>query len=113
MANHADLDPQTAQAIKAALENNWARALELNQKLLKKYPEDIDTMNRLAKAFSETHEIEKAKRLYQQVLKADPYNPIAEKNLKRLSSLKKSDLKSNQDLSPVKSDLFLEDTGKT
>ena len=116
MTNHANLDPQTAEAISAALENNWEKALQLNQDLLKKYPDDIDTMNRLARAFIETKEIEQAKKLYQRILKIDPYNPIAEKNLHRLSSLKKADLKNNQinqNNQPVKADIFLEEPGKT
>ena len=113
MANRAGLDPQTAEAISAALENDWAKALQLNQGLLKKYPDDIDTMNRLARAFSETKKIEQAKKLYQKILKLNPYNPIAEKNLHRLSSLKKADLKTNQISPPVKADIFLEEPGKT
>ena len=113
MANHANLDPQTTEAIAAALENDWAEALKLNWELLKKYPDDIDTMNRLARAFIETKRIERAKSLYQKILKLDPYNPIAEKNLNRLSSLKKADLKSAQISPPVKANIFLEEPGKT
>lgn len=113
MANHANLDPQTAEAIAAALENNWEKAIQLNQTLSKKYPNDIDTMNRLARAFIETNKIGRAKKLYQKILKLDPYNPIAEKNLNRLSSLKKTSLRSAQISPPVKADIFLEEPGKT
>jgi len=113
MSNHANLDPQTAEAIAAALENNWQKAIELNQTLLKKYPDDIDTMNRLARSFIETSQIKRAKKLYEKILKLDSYNQIAEKNLSRLLSLKKANLKSNQTNHPVKADIFLEEPGKT
>jgi hypothetical protein len=113
MANNTDLDPQTAEAIAAALENNWEKAIELNRTLLKKYPGDIDTMNRLARSFIETSQIKRARKLYEKILKLDPYNPIAEKNLKRLHSLKTSNLKPNQTSPPVKADIFLEEPGKT
>ena len=76
MSNHANLDPQTAEAIAAALENNWQKAIELNQTLLKKYPDDIDTMNRLARSFIETSQIKRAKKLYEKILKLDSYNQI-------------------------------------
>jgi tetratricopeptide (TPR) repeat protein len=113
MTNHAELDPQTANAIAAALENNWPQAIQINQTLLRKYPNDIDTMNRLARAFTETSKLQQAKKLYEKILKLDPYNQIAEKNLSRLSSLKKSDLRVAQPSPPIKADIFLEEPGKT
>ena len=111
--NHATLDPKTQEAIAAALESNWAKALEINQELLEKYPGDIDTMNRLARALVESGELNKAGKIYQQVLAIDPYNLIAQKNLKRLSSIKKHPLKEERLVSPVRGDLFLEEPGKT
>lgn len=113
MSNQTSLDPRVQEAIKAALENNWSRALELNQLLLKKYPDDVDTINRLARSLAETGEINAARKLYQKVLKLDPYNPIASKNLKRLLSLKNRQVKANHNFSAIKGDIFLEEPGKT
>ncbi len=115
MTNQASLDPKTQEAISAALEDNWQKALELNQQLLEKYPHDPDTMNRLARAYHEIGEPTQAKKIYQQVLEIDPYNQIAEKNLQRLASCKKAVRKENNNkpVSSLKGDLFLEEPGKT
>jgi len=113
MTNETTFDPKVQEAIKAALENNWEKALQLNQELIKKYPNDIDTNNRLARSYRESGQINQAKIYYQKVLKLDPYNPIAEKNLKRLSSIKKNDIDPKQIQATVKSDTFLEEPGKT
>lgn len=113
MTNQSQLDPKSAQAISAALENNWVEAQKLNQELLEKYPDDIDTLNRLAKAFSETGNINRAKKLYKKVIDLDSYNQIADKNLKRLLSLKKLAIKEEKTPVSVKADQFLEEPGKT
>jgi len=113
MSNQAQLDPKNSKAISAALENNWTEALELNKQLLANYPNDVDTMNRLARALSETGSLSDAKKYYKKVLVIDPYNQIAEKNLKRLYSLKKSVLKDDKSTTSVKGDQFLQDPGKT
>src|SRR3989338_5020068 len=89
----ASLDPLSQKAIEAALNNNWQEATEINSQLLNRYPEDIETLNRLARAYFESGKITKAKSLYRSVLKLDPYNPIASKNIKKLSELKSKDLK--------------------
>lgn len=113
MTNQIHIDPKVKDAINAALENNWDEAIKLNEGLIKKYPNDIDTLNRLARSLSETGEFTSAKKLYKKVLGLDPYNPIAEKNLVKLSSAKKADLKENASAPNLKGDLFLEDPGKT
>jgi hypothetical protein len=113
MGNQAELDPRSNEAISAALENNWEKALQLNEDLLKKYPEDTDTMNRLARALSETGNLSGAKKFYKKVLELDPYNTIAEKNLNRLSTLKKGTQINGKNAQPVKGDTFLEEPGKT
>ena len=113
MSNASSLDPQVQEAINAALENSWEKALQINQELAKKYPSNVETMNRLARSLAEIGKIKEAKEIYKKVLKIDSYNKIAEKNLKRISSLKKSDLKTNHLSSPIKGDSFLEESGKT
>jgi tetratricopeptide (TPR) repeat protein len=113
MSNASSLDPQVQEAINAALKNNWEKALQLNRELAKKYPDDTETMNRLARSLSETGKINEAKKVYRKVLKVDPYNQISEKNLKRISSIKKGDLKTNRLSSSLKGDIFLEESGKT
>lgn len=113
MTSQTSLDPKVQEAINAALENNWQKALRLNQELVKKYPDDVNTINRLARSLSETGQLAQAKKLYKKVLGLDPYNPIAEKNLAKLSSMKKGDLKESSASSTLKGDIFLEESGKT
>lgn len=102
------------QAITAALSYNWDAAVDLNKKLIKLYPQDTDCLNRLARAFFEQGKYPQAKKIYQEVLEIDPYNVIAQKNLKKLSSFKKGVIKNNHNnhahLSPL---LFLEEAGIT
>lgn len=86
-----EISQLTRQAISAALANNWAEAIELNKQILKLAPENIESLNRLARAYFETGKYSLSKKTYQSALKQDPYNVIAQKNLKRLASFKASD----------------------
>ncbi len=103
------------QAIQTALNGDWTTAITLNKKLLKENPEDIETLNRLALAFTVVGKIKDAKNTYQKVLKLDGQNPIALKNVKRLGSFNRT--KNQQTYSPMLSQnvatIFLEETGKT
>ena len=47
------------EAIALALEGEWQRATEVNQAILALYPDDVDAMNRLGKAFMELREYQK------------------------------------------------------
>ena len=114
----ASLDPISGKAIDAALNNNWREALELNRELLTRYPDDVETLNRLARAYFELGSVPKAKEVYKSVLELDPYNPIATKNIKKLSDIKSADLKHNvasnsQNNTQTPRDSFLEEPGVT
>lgn len=99
------------QAIKAALSSNWQEAVELNQEILKRFPEDIDVLNRLGYAFFKLGKIKEARRFFKKVLKINRYNPVASKNLIRLKKIKKIEpQKEGASVSPT---LFLEEPGKT
>lgn len=113
MTNQIILDRKVKDAINAALDNNWAEAIRLNEELIKKYPNDTDTINRLARSLSETGQFAAAKKLYKKALDLDPYNHIAENNLVKLSSAKKVDVKENSSAPNLRGDLFLEEPGKT
>jgi tetratricopeptide (TPR) repeat protein len=76
------------QAIDAALKNQWAEALKLNQQIIAEEPENVECLNRLAKAYFELGDLNQSQKLYKQVMQLDPYNSIAQKNLKKISSCK-------------------------
>jgi len=78
------------EAIREALSENWKKAIEINRKILQENPEDIDSMNRLARAYAESGLILKAKSISKKVLKLDPGNLIARRCIKKWDNFKKS-----------------------
>ncbi len=78
------MEPLKTQAIQTALTGDWNTAVSLNQSILEEFPDDIDTLNRLAFAYSSIGDIKQAKSYYQKVLALDAHNPIALRNMKRL-----------------------------
>lgn len=99
-------------ATQAALEANWEEAISLNKQIVKDSPTDLGAWNRLGRAYSETGEIEKAKSAYREVLKRDPYNSIATKNVEKLKALNGTGAKITGSVA-LDPNLFLETPGKT
>lgn len=112
-----------SHAVRTALEGDWKTAISLNRQLLRENPNDIEALNRLAYAFSVIDKIKDAKSTYRLVLKIDTQNPIALRNLKRLtergSKNGNSKTKTLLALSHRQAGggqvdtMFLEETGKT
>ena len=102
------------KAIDAALESRWEEALKINKRIIKLDPQNVDALNRQAKAYMELGKSNLAKKYYSEALKFDPYNPIALKNLKIMKSFKSKGQNfvhgSNGKLSPS---LFLQEPGKS
>jgi len=98
------------QAVNAALANQWSKALELNEKIIRQDPENIPTLNRLTKAYLESGKKKKARAAIKKVLALDKFNPIALKNQKKVGAptSKKGVIKASAD-----PDLFIEEPGKT
>lgn len=105
-----EIDQKAKKAISAALNGNWEEALRLNLEILKEKPSDIEALGRLARAYSETGNIKKAKTTAKKVLSLDPYNSIAQRCLERWSKIKSKDKNKS---SSIKPDLFIEEPGKT
>lgn len=104
----------TQQAIDAALDQRWEEALSINKKIIKLDPQNVDALNRQARAYMELGKANLARKYYSQALKFDPYNPIAQKNLKIMKSFKSNGQactgNSKDRLLPS---LFLQEPGKT
>ena len=103
-----------SQAIQTALMGDWNTAVSINKDLLKENPNDIDTLNRLAFAFSAIGKLKDARSVYQKVLEIDLNNPIAVRNLKQMIEANKNkNLKNSSPLSSCLHNIFLEEAGKT
>jgi tetratricopeptide (TPR) repeat protein len=103
--------PLKMQAVHTALQGDWQAAIILNQMLLEENPEDIDALNRLAFAKTSLGEIKEAKSIYIKVLSLDANNPIATKNLQRLSGGINQNPQNSVHLQI--SNVFIEEPGKT
>jgi len=100
------------QAVDSALHQNWKEAIRINSAILKEHKENTEALLRLAYAYLKTGQLTLAKKTYERVLAVDQYNQIAQKNLKRLTIIKKKNLThdTNRNLSPL---VFLEEPGIT
>lgn len=98
------------EAVGFALSGNWKEALDINLKILKQQPQDVEALNRLARAYKELGQMTKARSTTQKVIKIDPANQIALKAIARWEALKEID-KTTQ--SGITADAFLEEPGKT
>ncbi|MFC1625490.1 hypothetical protein ACFL1Q_00405 [Patescibacteria group bacterium] len=98
------------KAIKAALTSNWKEAVSINSKILSKNKKDIDSLNRIARAYAELGDISNAKKYTQKVLRIDPLNRIADKANEKWKAIKKGAFEPSA-TPPAES--FLEESGKT
>jgi tetratricopeptide (TPR) repeat protein len=99
-------------AVAAALHQDWKEAIRINTAILKVHKEHVEALLRLAYAYLKTGQITQAKKTYERVMVVDQYNQIAQKNLKRLTIIKKKNLTHDtiHHLSPM---MFLEEPGIT
>ena len=100
------------QAIQTALQGNWQDAIAMNKSLIAEDPEDIDALNRLALAYTIIGKLKEAKSTYQKVVRIDPLNPIALRNLKKIKE-KKFNSNGYTFKTASINNKFLEEPGKT
>jgi tetratricopeptide (TPR) repeat protein len=99
------------RAVDLALEGNWKEAIEVNDEILRQTPDDIDALNRKARALAELGDIAKARKVAEEVIKLDPINSIAIKCLEKWKKMTKVRKENDKSISVV--DAFLEESGKT
>lgn len=103
------------QAIALAMEGRWREAVAVNRSIIDDFPNDVDAYNRIGRAHMELGEYTQAKEAYQRAKELDPYNAIAEKNLRRLSHLKETAATKGpprEHSQRVEPRVFIEETGK-
>ena len=107
-----NLNQLIKQSIGAALSQDWNKASTLNQRILKISPNNIDTLNRLAKAKLELKNYREAKTVLKKVFLLDKFNSIAKVNMEKVNRPKNSFPKTTRsDKSQTVS--FIEEPGKT
>jgi tetratricopeptide (TPR) repeat protein len=103
------------EAISLALSGKWEEALTANLKILKKEPQNLDALNRAARASHELGQTKSAIKFAQKVLQIDTYetssaHKIAQKALEKWKGAASSQ---KQPATSLSSRLFLEEPGKT
>lgn len=98
------------KSISLALEGNWKEAIKVNKEILEGNPSDTETLNRLAKAYFENGNSAKAKSVCQKIIKIDPINSIAVKNLAKWKGITE---KCPSETKPSNTASFIEESGKT
>jgi hypothetical protein len=103
---------RSKDAIEMAMEARWQEAAEINKEILQNYPEDVDANNRLGRAYLELGKYKLSREAYQRAVALDPYNAIANRNIRRLNDLKGT-AKAEVELDKVEPQQFIEEIGKT
>jgi tetratricopeptide (TPR) repeat protein len=103
---------QSKQAIALAMEGRWREAVEVNKAIIEGFPDDVDSYNRMGRAYMEMGEYVLAKEAYSYARQLDPHNNIAEKNIHRIAHLIETGAKPEETVAKVEPNVFIEETGK-
>jgi len=78
-------------AIKAAFNQNWQEAVDVNNQIINQDENNIDAQLRLGLAYLQLQDYSKAKKAYSKVLEIDPINKIALDKMKLVKEKKTED----------------------
>lgn len=95
------------QAIQAAKEQDWSKAVTLNGELLTVNPQDVGALNRLGVAYLQLGKMNQAKGVFEQVFHIDRSNKLAKKHLERIKHRHTNAMPS------FPKEPFIEEPGKT
>ena len=102
---------RSKQAITLAMQGRWREAVAANREIIGSFPNDVDAYNRLGRAYIELGDYSLAKEAYTRAIELDPYNIIAQKNLRRLSYLGEV-VAGSEGSDKAEPQHFIEETGK-
>ncbi|MDO8514927.1 MAG: tetratricopeptide repeat protein [bacterium] len=100
----------TNDAIRAALTGKWAEAIKINKEILKESPNNLETLNRLTRAYIELNQKNLALKTVREALRIDPYNQISQK-LKAKIGTSGHGFVNNDSYASISA--FIEEPGKT
>jgi len=104
----------THSAIELAMAGRWREAITANQAIIELFPSDVEALNRVGRAHMELGEYLLAQAAYKKSKTLDPYNSIADRNLRRLEVLVVSGSKTPVVTNGhrVEPQVFIEESGK-
>lgn len=104
-------EQRSKEAIDLAMQARWQEAVAVNEEIIQSFPEDVESYNRLGRAYMELGQFDKAKEAYKNTVRLEPYNAIANRNLRRLNDLKET-AKAQVETDKVEPEQFIEEIGK-
>jgi hypothetical protein len=104
-------EQRSKEAIDMAMQARWQEAVEINKEIITAFPDDVDALNRLGRAYMELGQYKLAREAYQKTVALDPYNAIANRNIRRLNDLKDTG-KTEIETDKVEPQKFIQEIGK-
>lgn len=101
------------QAVEAAIEANWEKAIALNLRLMEHDKKNEQIMLRLGFAYLQKADYELAKKYYHKALRLQPKQAVARQYLERIEILEQGKLEPQTTKQTFNPGLFIESTGKT
>ena len=99
------------EAISLATHGKWQDAVVLNREIVEAFPDDVEALNRLGKAYAETGRYSEARKSLERSLQIAPTNSIARKNLERMTGMEDAPiLPTARRATPQ---VFLDESGKS
>lgn len=107
-----EVDTLETQAIDAAIQANWQRAIELNSQILELDRKNIQALLRIAFSYLQTGDYAQSKKEYHKALRLQPKNSVAHQYLEKIEILEQGKTKP-QTKTAFDPHLFIESFGKT
>jgi len=103
---------KTKEAIALAMESRWQEAIDVNQSILELFPDDVESYNRLGKAYQQIGNYADASDSFGMALQIAPNNAIAKRNLERIGAIQQ-DQRQPKCMPTAQPEQFLAESGKT
>ncbi len=103
---------RSKEAIDLAMQGRWQEAVDVNQEIIENFPQNVDAYNRLGRAYMELGQYAESAEAYSRTVEIDPYNAIANRNLRRIADMDKSESE-EIDTDHVAPHHFIEEIGKS
>lgn len=103
---------KTKEAIALAMESRWHEAIDVNQSILELFPDDVESHNRLGKAYQQIGNYTDAADSFKSSLELAPSNAIAKRNLERIEAIQQ-DQRKPICMPTAQPEQFLAESGKT